>query len=202
MKPTMLVIGDSFMTKDPDYPDEHWSEMLPEYNVVNLARAGASLSWIADQLVQGLQYNPAVAVVGLTETSRLTFIDNDNVSRYSTCHTDRMTSDEKLLYTLWLASVPWQFKYVSAITHISFIFETLRKQHIPFVWHKVLFSTNYVQPAHSKQFEFVFDEYAKTELTQDIWAHKHVDRPKFHIDNREWQVEFANNVRTLLTKTK
>ena len=29
-----LLVGDSFMTRDIDYPGQHWSEMLPEYDVI------------------------------------------------------------------------------------------------------------------------------------------------------------------------
>ena len=198
MKPTMLVIGDSFMTQDDSYPGQHWSEMLLEYHVVNLARAGASMSWIADQLVHGLKSNPSVAVVGLTEITRLQFIADDN-SIYSSCHSKWMTSDEKLLYNLWVSTVPQKFKYISACAHISFIFETLRKRNIPFVWHPLLFDPC---GQDDNLINFVFDDYQHCKLTQDIWGHDHKDRPKFHIDDLKWQTQFANNVRTLLTNTK
>ena len=204
MKPTMLVIGDSFMSQDEKHPGEHWSEMLHEYNVVNLAEGGASLAWIAEQLMDGLAYNPAVAVVGLTDEARIAFEYGPKI--YSSCHDWELTSDQKLFYKFWLAVMSAKYRHILACTQISFIFETLQNHNIPFVWHKCLF--NSAEQNHSTlgndatRFNFVFEKYAHCELTQDIWQHKHVRHPTFHIDNQEWQAGFANNVRTLLTKTK
>ena len=204
MKPTMLVIGDSFMSQDPKHPGEHWSEMLPEYNVVNLAKGGASLAWIAEQLMDGLAYNPVVAVVGLTDDSRVTFEYGSKI--YSSCHDWELSSDQKLFYKVWLAAMPAKYRYILACTQISFIFETLQNHNIPFVWHKCLF--NSAEKNHSTlgngatRFNFVFEKYAHRELSQDIWQHNHVQFPIFHINNQEWQAGFANNVQTLLTKTK
>lgn len=204
MKPTMLVIGDSFMSRDPKHPGEHWSEMLPEYNVVNLAKGGASLAWIAEQLMDGLAHNPAVAVVGLTDEARITFEDGPKI--YSSCHDWELSSDQKLLYKTWLAAMSAKYRYILACTQISFIFETLQNHTIPFVWHKCLF--NSAEKNHSTldngvtRFNFVFEKYAHCELTQDIWQHPHATYPIFHINNQEWQAGFANNVRTLLTNTQ
>jgi hypothetical protein len=154
-------------------------------------------------LITGLEHDPDVAVIGLTETHRLVFERQkpEGFSRYSTCHDVHMTPDEELLHKLWSATYPESFKYIDACVQISFIFETLRKKNIPFVWHQMLFARCH-DPINQQRLQFIFDDYVDNELTQDIWSHEHVDRPKFHINNREWQVEFANNVRTLLTKLK
>jgi hypothetical protein len=203
MKPTMLVIGDSFMSQDERHPGEHWSEMLPEYRVVNLAKGGASLAWIVEQLMDGLAYNPAVVVVGLTDEARITFEYGSKI--YSSCHAWELTSDQKLLYTMWLAVMSVKHRYILAYSQISFIFETLRQRNIPFVWHPGLFRSidkDKPEAAEANRFNFVLDQYAYCEIVQDIWQHPHVEHPIFHIDNLEWQVEFANNVRTLLTTLK
>jgi len=204
MKPTMLVIGDSFMSQDSKYPGEHWSEMLPEYNVVNLAKGGASLAWIAEQLMDGLAHNPAVAVVGLTDEARIAFEYGSKT--YSSCHDWELNSDQKLFYKVWLSVMSAKYRHILACTQISFIFETLRKHNIPFVWHRLLFNSaeknHLILDDDATRFNFVFEQYAYCELTQDIWQQPHENRPIFHINNQDWQAEFANNVQTLLTKTK
>ena len=200
----LLVVGDSFMHPDQNFPGQHWSEMLPEYNVVNLAKGGASLSWIAEQLMDGLAYNPAVAVVGLTDEARVTFEYGSKI--YSSCHDWELSSDQKLFYKVWLAAMPAKYRYILACTQISFIFETLRKYNVPFVWHRLLFNSaeknHLILDTNATRFNFVFEQYTYCELTQDIWQQPHENRPIFHINNQDWQAEFANNVQTLLTKTK
>jgi hypothetical protein len=203
MKPTMLVIGDSFMSQDERHPGEHWSEMLPEYRVVNMAKAGASLSSIVESLVDGLAHDTAVVVVGLTDEARLSFEHNGKT--YSSCHAWELTSDQKLLYKLWLAVMSVNYRYILAYSQISFIFETLRQRNIPFVWHPGLFRSidkDKPEAAEANRFNFVLDQYAHCEIVQDIWQHPHVEYPIFHINNQDWQAEFANNVRTLLTTLK
>ncbi len=202
MKPTMLIIGDSFMSHDERHPGEHWSEMLPEYRVVNTAKAGASLSSIVESLIDGLAQDPDVVVVGLTDEARLSFEHNGNT--YSSCHAWELTSDQKLLYTLWLAVMSAKYRYILAYSQISFIFETLRQRNIPFVWHPGLFKSIDRELPLSPMYEkldFVLERYSHCEIKQDIYQHPHLDHPIFHIDNREWQMQFANTVRTMLTNT-
>jgi hypothetical protein len=106
---------------------------------------------------------------------------------------------------MWLAVMSVKHRYILAYSQISFIFETLRQRNIPFVWHPGLFRSidkDKPEDVEANRFNFVLDQYAHCEIVQDIWQHPHVEHPIFHINNQDWQAEFANNVQTLLTKTK
>lgn len=71
VKPKLLVVGDSFMTRDERYPGHHWSEMITEYTVINLAQIGASNFIINYNLMQGLKHQPDAVVIGFTDPFRL-----------------------------------------------------------------------------------------------------------------------------------
>jgi hypothetical protein len=73
-KPTLLVVGDSFMTTDENYQGQHWSEMVTDYNVINFAQSGCTNFMIALQVMQALETLHIDAVVlGFTEENRLEF---------------------------------------------------------------------------------------------------------------------------------
>ena len=69
----LLVVGDSFMQRDPDFPGQHWSEMLPEYEVINHAQSGISNAIIAYNFWQGLSHKPEAVILGCTMPDRLEF---------------------------------------------------------------------------------------------------------------------------------
>jgi hypothetical protein len=69
----ILVVGDSFMSCDKNYPGQHWSEMLTEHEVVNLSEPGASNVCIAGQLIQGLELNPDYIFIGFTSLGRIEY---------------------------------------------------------------------------------------------------------------------------------
>lgn len=71
IKPKLLVVGDSFMTNDIRYPGHHWSEMITEYEVINLAQGGASNFIINYNLMQGLKHQPDAVVIGFTDPFRI-----------------------------------------------------------------------------------------------------------------------------------
>ena len=52
----LLVVGDSFMHPDVDFPGQHWSEMLPEYEILMYSISGSSNGIIAHQFYKGRRY--------------------------------------------------------------------------------------------------------------------------------------------------
>ena len=78
-KPKLLVVGDSFMSRDSRYPGEHWSEMITEYKVINLAQIGASNFIINFNLMQGLEQQPDAVVIGFTDPFRVEVSSQDDL---------------------------------------------------------------------------------------------------------------------------
>ena len=71
-KLTVVVCGDSWMTRDCEYPGTHFSELLDErFEVVNLARAGVSHVEIAFQLKHALTLDPKFVLIGATYADRI-----------------------------------------------------------------------------------------------------------------------------------
>ena len=67
----VFVCGDSFMSRDPNYPGEHFSEMLQADQVVNLAQPGVGNIDICMQLEDAMQKQPSCIIVGTTDPGRM-----------------------------------------------------------------------------------------------------------------------------------
>jgi hypothetical protein len=67
----VFVCGDSFMSRDPNFPGDHFSEMLDTTHVVNLAHPGVGNIDICLQLEDALQKQPDCIIVGTTDPGRI-----------------------------------------------------------------------------------------------------------------------------------
>jgi hypothetical protein len=71
-KINVVVCGDSWMCRDPEFPGTHFSELLEDrYSVTNLARAGVSNVEIGFQLKQTVELNPDYVIIAKTSPDRI-----------------------------------------------------------------------------------------------------------------------------------
>lgn len=68
----LVVCGDSFMSQDPKFPGEHFSEILNfAYQVTNFARPGVGNVDICFQIKEALELNPDFVLIGYTDSARM-----------------------------------------------------------------------------------------------------------------------------------
>lgn len=205
MKKKLLVVGDSFMLPDPEYLEHHWSEMLPEYNVLMYSQSGSSNGMIAHQFYQGLEQNPDAVVLGFTEPNRIEFKliphpgNNINNDRWATGSHCAINSLQKTAADYYATTVCQDMQFFKNLILAKSLLLTLEKKKIPFAYTcNLLFND-----LNNRTNEFLVDNYlgefnqhkCSTNLaTYPNWKAS----PGFHTDDPAWQQRFAQEVREIL----
>jgi hypothetical protein len=206
MKKKLLVVGDSFMRPDPDYPGQHWSEMLPDYEIIMNSQSGSSNGIIAYNFYQGLSQNPDAVVLGFTFPSRLEFatnIINGQEKIKWTTNVDRtnITTDQQLAADLYAMHTDDEMRQLKETTIACGILSILRDRKIPFAWTlNGLFNNLANLPYPSDPWinlilSDYFDRMTPTNLTT---YQGFKTSPGFHTDDPEWQQRFASEVQEIL----
>jgi hypothetical protein len=208
-RPRLLIVGDSFFYPDADFPGQHWSEMLPGYDVDNRAWPGNSINIIQLSLLEGLKTNPAAVVIGFTNPGRIEFENNiANVSgRWITnLHQHLLTSDQKLISQMHMALADHNLINFGAFWQILGILHFLKNLNIPFVYSlgtfqlQVQFTAALVDNDTVTNAEIAqFDKHKLgLNLATYTWELQQRQSPIFHVPDPVWQSEFANEVMTKL----
>lgn len=208
MKPKLLVVGDSFMLPDPEYLAWHWSEMLPEYEILMFSQSGSSNGMIAHQFFKGLEANPDAVVVGFSSPDRIEFrltarpqdgVDND---RWATGSHAALNSIQKTAADYYATTVCQDMQFFKNLILARSLLLTLEKKQIPFAYTcNLLFNhlDNRIQQQQVDEYLGEFDQHrCPTNLaTYPNWKAS----PGFHTDDPEWQKRFAAEVRQILQQT-
>jgi hypothetical protein len=208
-RPKLLIVGDSFFSKDKNFPNQHWSEMLPDYEIDNRAWPGNSINIIQFNLLEGLRDRPDAVVIGFTNPARIEFVNNmaNIAGRWVTSlHQTVLTSDQKLMITLHTALADYNLINFGAFWQILGILHFLKNLNIPFVYSlgtfqlqvqftPALIDNNTVVNAEIAQFK-------EHELRPNLATYpeklQQVQSPVFHVPDPAWQIEFATDVKTKL----
>jgi hypothetical protein len=208
-RPKLLIVGDSFFSQDSDFPGQHWSEMLPAYDVDNRARPGNSINIIQLSLLEGLKANPDAVVIGFTNPGRIEF-KNDIADVpwpwVTSVHRHLLTSDQKLMTQLHLALADYNLINFGAFWQILGILHFLKNLNIPFVYSPGTFQlqvqftpaltdNNTVTNAEIAQFNKHRLSLNLSKYPQEL---QQVQSPIFHVPDPVWQSRFANEVITKL----
>ena len=208
-KPRLLIVGDSFFYPDVAFPGQHWSEMLPDYNVDNRAYPGNSINIIQLSLLEGLKANPAAVVVGFTNPGRIEFkntIDNVPGQWITSLHRHLLNSDQKLMVQMHMALADYNLINFGAFWQILGILHFLKNSNIPFVYSPGTFQlqvqftpaltdNNTVTNAEIAQFDKHKLDLNLSTYPQEL---QQVQSPIFHVPDPIWQSGFANEVMTKL----
>jgi hypothetical protein len=197
MAEKLLVVGDSFMRPDPKYPGQHWSEMLPEYQIINLARDGNSLTLTHLNLYQGLdQHHPDAVVIGFTDPLRIEFGKNDY---YTSCHASRLTADQAITAKYLHANCDLEFQSIKGTLQILSMLDLLQKKRVRYAFSLGIFLPFIEQIPEVLQQEFKKHLKFKTrvELSQYPSQKK---SPIFHVDDLGWQIRYVESLREILRK--
>ena len=200
MKPKLLVVGDSFMKSDPAFPGQHWSEMLPEYEILMYSVSGCSNGIIANQFFQGLKNQPDAVVLGFTEPNRIEF---DYQGGYITNSHGSATFDQALTVDLYKIHTSYRMQMIKACSMAKGLLLSLERRKIPYAWTlNLLFNdlATLPYPSDPSVQEILGDCMHRMIPTNLATYQGFKMTPGFHTDDPEWQSCFAQEVREILQK--
>jgi hypothetical protein len=205
MKKKLLVVGDSFMRPDANYPGQHWSEMLPEYEILMHAVSGSSNGIVAWKFFEGLKLSPDAVVLGFTIPNRIEFrldAKKDYPKRIWTtnAHQD-LTADQRLATDYYLATADEQMMMFKACVQARCMLLECQLRGLPFAYSlNCLFNNLVVLPyPSSPEVRDLLGEFSPHECTNLATYQGFKMSPGFHTDDPVWQKRMATEVAHILT---
>jgi hypothetical protein len=206
----LLVVGDSFMAPDLRFSGQHWSEMLPEYEILMRSQGGATNGMIAYEFFEGLELKPDAVVMGFTMPDRIEFKTTDFISTnkkwYSSKHDGHMSADEKLAVDYYQATTCQEMMIFKSFLIVRCLLLTCEKQKIPYA-----FTLNGLWDSRNKcsidepwkticKNEItLLGEFAKYQTPTTFIGYPNWKAiPSFHVDDPVWQQRFAQEAREIL----
>lgn len=207
MMKKLLVVGDSFMRPDPVYIGRHWSEMLPDYEVLMYSESGASNGIIAHHFYSALKSEqPDAVVIGMSAADRIEFkVDQQpglEKKRWVTGTSLGLNSVQKLAVDYYKLAACTEMQSFKSIVLARSMFLTLEKIGIPYAYSLNLLGNdleNFTLMAMLNEHlgEFKEHECPTNLATYPNWKAS----PGFHTDDPAWQKRFAAEVDAILSKT-
>jgi hypothetical protein len=206
MKKKLLVVGDSFMCQDPRYPGQHWSEMLPAFDVVNLGSSGWSNCLIALSLMEYVSASkPDAVVLGFTDPLRLEFAaqgrHGPDKAWITSSHSGALTADERLCRDYFTVTRDTQLEANKSAMLIGNLFGVLKDLKIPFAFNYMIFECflteiTELQQQRLNQFR---PQQIPYNLAMDNTATWEISDPMFHVNDINKQKKFAIHAEEVLT---
>ena len=207
----VLICGDSFAQDDPAYPGLHFSQKIAnsfpiiDWKVYNLATGGSSNRAIAQQLLQGMMYEPDFVILLFTSSNRIE-TEKDNSTTTRSLNPEDIVNWNRKRYNinpqsmLYVRSengdsiVDQEVMDIQTIITAGFCLEYLKNKNIGYCWmdgglssiDNKIYEENYiVNPLL---------EHKSKQLPLNLWPHASNDanQPSFHVDNEEIQESVAN----------
>ena len=208
IKPRLLVVGDSFFYRDPKFPGQHWSEMLPDYEIDNRAEPGHSIHMILLDLAEGLTHSPDAVVIGFTGTNRIEFKNSNSDYKkqwVTSAHKHLLNRDQELLVTLYQSLTDPSWRTSGACWQIIGALNVLKSLNIPFVYSLGIFQTQIQMAKLLTQYSDIVKDYlsrfALHSLDLNLATYPPdllTTSPLFHVPDPNWQRRFADEVTTKL----
>jgi len=199
----LLVVGDSFMHPDLNFPGQHWSEMLPEYEIVMFSQAGSTNGMIAWQFFEGLKLDPDAVILGFTMPDRIEFRLDENQQKiskriWSSNGHQNLTPDQRLAVDYYVALTDDHMNRFKSCVMARSLFLTCESRGIPYAYTLNGLFNNLRPPPDSNVVNILGDfthRMCATNLaTYSLWK----SSPGFHTDDPAWQQRFAQEAREIL----
>jgi len=198
----LLVVGDSFMRPDANYPGQHWSEMLTEYEILMHAVSGSSNGIIAWKFFEGLKLSPDAVVLGFTMPDRIEFrldAKKDYYNRiWATNAHQALTADQRLAVDLFLATTCDQMNLFKSCVMARGMFLECERRRLPYAFN---WNGLYGAPGAPlvPMIESIVSEFKSRECTNLNGHPVFKMSPGYHTDDPVWQNQMADQVRHILT---
>jgi len=207
-KSFLTVIGDSFMSLNHNQKVQatHWSEMMPDYAVENVAKAGSSLSIINIVLYQIVMTHPTdLIVIGFTDPFRLVYPSKGRITSsewLTSNHRDLLNHYEKLADDTIRSTVCQDMQIMQGAIQMVGMLDFLARKKIKFAFTYGLF-----EKFLSELPNYILDEletYNKYRISYNLTTHPSSVAtgeydPTFHVADPEAQQLFAQQVNDVLT---
>jgi len=204
----LLVVGDSFMHPDWKFPGQHWSEMLPEYEILMRSVSGSSNGIITWKFFEGLEQKPDAVVLGFTMADRIEFANSDpkySDQWYTSVHDSRTTTDQRLAVDYYRATACEEMMLFKGFVTVRSLLLTCEKLKLPYaftlngLWDvdKKDLTNKHWSNIYKNELRLLgeFDQHRATNfVTSGIFKMS----PGFHVDDPAWQQRFAQEVREIL----
>jgi hypothetical protein len=204
----LLVVGDSFMHPDTNFPGQHWSEMLPEYEIIMLSQPGSTNGMIAWQFFEGLKLNPDAVVLGFTEPNRIEFeatAEQQKIFKRKWLSNGHMslTNDKKLAVDYYVALSDDQMNRFKSCVIARGLFLTCESQGITYAYTlNGLFNNLHQLPYPSDpNVNNILGDFALRMCATNLSTYPNFKQsPVFHTDDPAWQQRFAQEAREILQR--
>jgi hypothetical protein len=210
IKPTLLVVGDSFMTTDSRHRGQHWSEMVNDYQVINHAQSGCTNFMISVQVMQALKtHNIDAVVLGFTEENRLEFPYKfgqpapHNRQWYTSGATSLMNHDETMTDLYHKVAACPEMMRIKSYTAIRSTLLTLQTKRIPYAWTPSLLDNDKsTQRCNNDPWWKLFlSEFESCKVPLNLATYSDFKIiPGYHTDSPEWQATFAKQAVEILKR--
>ena len=201
----LLVVGDSFMCPDSNFPGQHWSEMLPEYEILMLSQSGSTNGMIAWQFFEGLKLGPDAVVLGFTMPDRIEFgLDTEQQKTHRRLWASNghayLTADQQLAVDLYRALTDDHMNRFKSCVMARSLFLTCESRGIPYAYTlNGLFNnlTRLPYPSDSNV-NNILGEFSHRMCVNLATYQDFKMSPGFHTDDPAWQQQFAQEAREIL----
>ena len=195
------------MHPDSKFPGQHWSEMLPEYEILMFSQPGSTNGMIAWQFFQGLELKPDAVVMGFTMPDRIEFRLSDEQQKISkriwssNGHTD-LTSDQRLAVDLHGALTDDHLNRFKSCVMARSLFLTCELQGIPYAYTLNGLFNNLAQLPYPSDTNVnnILGDFAHRMCVNLATYPNWKKSPGFHTDDPAWQQRFAQEVREILQR--
>lgn len=188
------------MLPDPDYPMQHWSELLSGYEVLMYSISGSSNGIIINQFFQGLKQSPAAVVFGFTEPNRIEF-DYNNTFITNSHHV--LTREQNLTVDFYKIHTSHRMQMIKTCAMIRGAFLTLEQYHIPYAWTLNLLGNDrrYFPVPGDCSVNEILEEFKPRMTATNLATYPNWKAsPGFHVDDMVWQQRFAQEVQEILQR--
>ena len=202
----ILICGDSFAEDDVKYPGLHFSNKIAnsfpviDWKIYNLASSGSSNRAIAQQMLQGMMYDPDFVILLFTGSNRIETERNASEPARS-LNPEDIVNWNRLRYTLNTKSmlyvrsengdgiVDQEVVDMQNIITAGFCLEYLKNRNIGYCWIPGGLATF----DHSKTYTVdPLLEHENKKIPLNLWKHSIGDDPSFHVADEKIQESFAN----------
>ena len=206
----VLICGDSFAEDDGRYPGLHFSQKIAnsfpiiDWKICNLALGGSSNLAIAQQLLQGMMYEPDFVILLFTSSNRIETERDNSVTARSLNPEDIVNWNRKrnTVNTQSMLHVRSEhgdsivdqevIEFQNIIT-AGFCLEYLKNKNIGYCWmsgglhyiDKKIYERNFIGDP--------FLDHKSKQISLNLWDHSNgTDGPGFHVEDDSIQESFAN----------
>ncbi len=195
------------MCPDPNFVGQHWSELLPDYEIIMRSISGSSNGIIAYQFFKGLELEPDAVVMGFTAADRIEFLipqdpEHDNRTWYSSGNS-ALNKDQKLAVDLFRATSDDGMNTFKSCVMARCMFLECERRKIPYAFNlNALHGANVTAPNAPLDplVALTIGKFFNHRCSNLNGYHTFKMSPGYHTDDPVWQQRMADEAMHILSQ--